>query len=1075
MDKINVNAMSGKDYNLIETEQGSKASLQKGDIVNGIITDVSDVISIAFNDKEVKVPQSAVQNAKEGQIRQFEIKDISNKSIVLREVGTNTEGKSSGVLQTNVYNGGKAFSGSIQDKSYEEVESKKETVLSQMEKVKTSLTVEDYVSLKELDKSPEENSSEEFEKNLDRIKKQRQFTEEHIKKQIDKLDNKRELIEKASISSVNNAEEITKRLEKANLPVTKANIERVSTALEMVSHTPKLTSEDKAYLIGNEKEVTPENIYKASYTGSKFNNIPSTVVITEEEWEELKPKVTELLQKEGIKADTESLDSAKWLLGEDLPITGENIEKLSLLNSLQGSYNEKEVLDLIIQGMKDNTYPEKANLIQAEQSLENTKKTIRTMDLLQQLTDEVAERVEPDEMISLNTISQYQNASVETDGKNSLEVKNITARRQLEELRLKLTMESCYRLYQQGIEVDKEGLENVINQLKSMEESYYHQFYEAADVVPDELKTNLLAATDQVVSQLKTMPDTILAATFSIRRSITLMGLYETGRSTKSNLVATGQKAKLDNYETLMTSPRKDLGDSIKKAFSNVDSILKDLNMELSESNRQAVRILGYNSIDITKENITQMKEYQLQVKSVISSLTPEVTVSLIQEGDNPLQVSLSELNEKLEAIQKSLDTTSEEKFSEYLYKLDQKKSLSTEEREAYIGVYRLLYQVEKSDGAAVGAVVKANQELTLGNLLTAIRSKKKEGMDIIADEEFGGLDTTTTETSITQQINKVYMGRQITHEVYQKLEPAIIDQVYQSEVMDSYMDLGIEQLYDASTNSTDQVNFQFNELKYQQMLENYGRTKEATILVQNGQKVSANQLEAASILMTEGSPLYKEIKEQARKLDTDLAKSIQSTYEGVMDRLAEGTVEESFQSLTSQLHQMFEKAMDTENVTVDQIEQIRKYQNCIRLAGSLRNHQTFELPVVVGEDILNLKVKLVEGNHETSSVKIQMSGEQYGTMDAVATVKGDILEGYFVCNNRQVMDQLVSKETDIRQEIEDLGFKIDQFTITMNRKKKEFYQSDSVEKIVENKPSTQKLYQLAKIFVTCGKQATNQ
>ena len=62
-----------------------------------------------------------------------------------------------------------------------------------------------------------------------------------------------------------------------------------------------------------------------------------------------------------------------------------------------------------------------------------------------------------------------------------------------------------------------------------------------------------------------------------------------------------------ESYETLMTAPRSDMGDSIKKAFSNVDDILQDLQLDTSETNRRAVRILAYNNTEITPENIMEV------------------------------------------------------------------------------------------------------------------------------------------------------------------------------------------------------------------------------------------------------------------------------------------------------------------------------------------------------------------------------------------------------------------------------------------------------------------------------------
>ena len=1075
MEKINVNAKVAMDYNLPEGEQGSQTSLRQGDIVEGIITDVSDMISITFNDKEVKVSQSAVQNAKEGQIRKFEIKDISNKSIVLREVGTNTERKTSGVLQTNVLTGGKAFSGYIREKVSENTISETEKVHSQMENVRNSLTIDDYINIKELDRSPEQSSSEEFEKNLERIKEQRQFTQTHLDKQIKRLNTKRETIQQAAISSASgNAKEIAKRLEDADLPVTSANIERVSTALEMASQAPKLTNEAKAYLIDNELYISPENIYKAAYSGSQTVDTGDATDMSEEQWKELEPKVQELVKKEGIPVNKQSMKDARWLLSMDLPVTGDTLTKLQVINSLQSDYQENQVLDFCIQGMKERQYPEKTDFIKASESLNNISKTVSTMDLLQQLTLEAAESVSLDETISLQKIYQYQNIATQ----DSEAIKNITARRQLEQVRQKMTMENCYRLYQQGIEVDTESLENVINQLKAMEDSYYSELYKMAGVIPNEQQIDLLSATDQVVNQIKTMPEAILAATYSIRSSITLRGLYEVGASEVSTnqttaLVDTKAVSHMASYETLMTAPRRDLGDSMKKAFASVDYLLQEIGMEPTDSNRQAVRILGYNGIEITNENVTQMKSYQLQVQRVVSALTPQATVSLIREGDNPLQIPLAQLSEKLATIKESKDTTSEEKFSEYLYKLDQKKSLAKEERDAYIGVYRLLYQVEKTDGAAVGAVVKANQELTLYNLLTAVRSKKKEGMDLVADEGFGGVEEVSSGTSITEQINKVYLGRQMTHQVYEELEPDLIDRTYNPDTMNDFMDLEIEQLYEESRQSDKETTSSYEDYKYHELMNNYGRAKEAALLVATSQTVHANNLEAAGLLMAEGSTLYKEINKQAQSLDEQLGNSILSNYESYEENLQESSVREAFHTLSGTLNQMFEIAMENDNVTEDQIQQIRRYQNCIRLAGNLTHQQTFEIPVVMGEDVVNLKVKLVEGQQEASTVKLQMSSEQFGTLDAVAVVREDMLQGYLICDNRQVVEQLTFNEGAMRQEMQALGLNTGELIITMNRKAKEFYRTDITEKSVGEKPSNQTLYQVAKIFIKYAKQAT--
>ena len=80
-----------------------------------------------------------------------------------------------------------------------------------------------------------------------------------------------------------------------------------------------------------------------------------------------------------------------------------------------------------------------------------------------------------------------------------------------------------------------------------------------------------------------------------------------------------------------MTAPRADLGDSIQKAFRNVDDILNDIGLEATEANQRAVRILGYNQIEITQESVAEMKAADEQVQRVFRNLTPATVTEMIR------------------------------------------------------------------------------------------------------------------------------------------------------------------------------------------------------------------------------------------------------------------------------------------------------------------------------------------------------------------------------------------------------------------------------------------------------------
>ena len=64
---------------------------------------VSDKISISFNGIEVKVPNSAVRGATEGEVRKFQIMDVSKDNIVLKEVGnTHSQSDTKAMVNTKV-------------------------------------------------------------------------------------------------------------------------------------------------------------------------------------------------------------------------------------------------------------------------------------------------------------------------------------------------------------------------------------------------------------------------------------------------------------------------------------------------------------------------------------------------------------------------------------------------------------------------------------------------------------------------------------------------------------------------------------------------------------------------------------------------------------------------------------------------------------------------------------------------------------------------------------------------------------------------------------------------------------
>ena len=74
-----------------------------------------------------------------------------------------------------------------------------------------------------------------------------------------------------------------------------------------------------------------------------------------------------------------------------------------------------------------------------------------------------------------------------------------------------------------------------------------------------------------------------------------------------------------------------------------------------------------------------------------------------------------------------------------------------------------------QTDGAAVGALVEQGAEITMRNLLSAVRTHRRGELDITVDKSFGGLQSGGYVDSITDQIESGYQSeciKQAFHEI---------------------------------------------------------------------------------------------------------------------------------------------------------------------------------------------------------------------------------------------------------------------------------------------------------------------
>lgn len=475
----------------------------------------------------------------------------------------------------------------------------------------------------------------------------------------------------AAVGSDTLAQSIEEQFRATDIPLTPENVDELKTAWELASSLQQPQEGEVGYLVDNGLEPEIWNLYVAENSGAKVqqNTVP----------QELQDQMDKVITDAGLPVNDENRQKAQWLVGAGLPLTTDTLQQLAELDTIDYPVSEDAFAQAAASALAEGKSPVHANLARQENIYE--KATEMVQDWF-------------------------------SDAKWDVTAENLAARKQLEEIRLRMTAEVNVKLLQSDFSIDTAPMEQLIEALRRAEAEVADKYFpNDADAVA---KYETYTQTVQVTNELPGLPVSVLGP-YSLEQKAsqdTVAEFHGEGKALQTAYTEANER-----YETLMTAPRRDLGDSIRKAFSNVDDILTDMSLDKTPENQRSVRILAYNRMEITAENIERVKEADKQVTAVIEKLTPKNVLQMIRDGVNPLEKTFGELESYFAENPQSYEEEAED-YSRFLYQLEQKKDITENERKAYIGIYRMVHQIEREDGAAVGAVVNTGAELQFSTLL---------------------------------------------------------------------------------------------------------------------------------------------------------------------------------------------------------------------------------------------------------------------------------------------------------------------------------------------------------------------
>lgn len=807
---------------------------------------------------------------------------------------------------------------------------------------------------------------------------------------------------------------VANELIKYNIEPNEKNVSEVLDAIDKIKGIGEISGQTAEYLLTNNRDITIDNVYMASHSVSNTEG-KTFQKLSNEDWEELSSQAKTMLEQSGIEVDSDTLEDARWLIEEKIPLTKENIYKLSQIRQI----NEQQKSNSEIDDMKwaEKIVSDMAFLGTAGSSSMNFYHTVKgdsteAVTIIQNGTEEQVESLMLDgcEVTLLNLKRYQENESrnaqkgrEEREGRQLDKRKQqeiISAKRCLFEAKLKLTIQSGAMLIKNGVSLDISTLSETVERLREMENSLAEEIFRGIGYEADAEQTELFINTREYMRNFVKMPSYVLGDVYSEEIDFTITDISVEG-AVKENILRSAQAA----YDTLSTKPDRELGDSIKKAFAGISDMLMDMGLEDNEANRRAVRILSYNEMDIDIESIQSIKELDTQVSRLIDNLTPRTTAYLIANGINPLKTDIDELNDRLDEINKEIGADAAETYSEYLWKLEKNNKITKEDREAYLGIYRILHMIDKTDRSAVGAVIKQGGELTMRNLLTAMRSVKKKGMDIAVDDETGLTERIDmAENNIDNQL------KSIESSVFYKrakdiLSPETVSRFLENEkestdkpvgVMDMKLDEFVAYMSDMSYEAEQKMYRQNEELRSKDM-ENLRYISEETInqIMEDGLETHVENLLGMNYMMNCRGKLFSTIQSICADDETDksiagLSNEMElSEEEESMAKVSElpekeeAVLKERIEKLAFDIK---EAMLSKTEISIEDLRQVNRVVNYIKRAA---DKESYYVPMQLRNEqvLVRFTVKREEGKQKKAQIKI--FGEEKTLVEAELRVKG--------------------------------------------------------------------------------------
>lgn len=828
------------------------------------------------------------------------------------------------------------------------------------------------------------------------------------------------------------AASVESRMQGADIAVNDESVAEVKGALEKNSELKPLSENTKNYMVANGIEPSIAGIYQAqAATSSSISADGVTIgkyanVVSDADFEALRPGIEKIIASAGLEVNDKTLADARAFIDAQIPVTKENLEYKTQLDAIdieKIQADSDEMLNKILDNMRLGGKAE--NTLVTGSPIDDIRTALDTINRAEYA--DAANVVSKGETFTIASLKleidarsfsiEYSAASVST---GNSEVRNQASDVQqaadkaydtLVTARVLMIANASIYLVKNNISI----LTTPIDELNSM-----LMEYEQADGMYEEAQiayTDVLEAR-KTLNEIVRNPARVFASMFD-----------------KMN----------ETYEAVGTQIRGDLGDSLKKAVQgSADDIIKELGLEGTDEDKEAIKVLAANNMDMTKENVETVKSVNAMINNLIKNMKPETVLNMIKDGVNPMNASIEEVNEYLTAANDKASKDNEEKFSKFLYKLDRTNGITKEQRKQFIGIYQMMNIFTRDAGVAAGALIKQGAEVTMNNLMTAYNSRKHYDMDAVIDENTGMAEV----SGIANYYSALFManGGLVTPNTLKNVDNS-------SGIGEQSVEMFIEQLEDNYDAAAEEQYYE-EYLKEQQAAVQAG----ADILrqIRNADtEINSGNIQAVKAFLESGQfPDIRGIK-TTRDYARDSIEKI-----GHKEKLSL-MYEEMKDETEEELQEVLSKAgdLDTQiDVNYEGFLDLRLKDRTIGYIKNLALRHDYRIPYITDSGSTGmLKLTLVQDDDNKGRISVNMLSSVLGKVSVEAKADRESL-GMYIVSDTAVSDEGSQLLEDMEESLKEaFGFK----NVTVNTTKSSDVPYVTYE-AAKDSVATDKLYEIA-------------